>query len=319
MADMSVVVPTYNRASLISATLDAILAQTKRADEIIVVDDGSTDETQAVLARYAGAVTPIRIANSGELVARNTGLRAASGRLVAFCDSDDLWQPEFLATMWAMWQHAPELTAAYSNFRLLRDRGLSASSKFEDAPPGFWTGLREVAPDLAVFDMPIIARLLDFEPFFPSCLVVDRAAFLALGGWDEGVSRIVGCDFATVLRLAAKPPLGIARKALVSIRKHASNFSGDVEAMNLGDARVLEYVLKSRPEVLSLEEAFRHSIARRRQHALASAFSRRDFRAVHEIDSLIPRHMRPAKHRVKVAIAALPAPVGRLIAAALSR
>jgi len=319
MAAISVVVPTYNRASLICATLDAIFAQTRKADEVIVVDDGSTDDTWAVLARYGGAVTPIRIANSGDLVTRNIGLRAACGRLVAFCDSDDLWHPEFLATMSAIWQHAPNLTAAYSNFRLLQNDQLSSHSKFDGAPSGFWTGLREVAPDMGVFDLPVVKRLLDFQPFFPSCMVVNRSAFLALGGWDEGVSRIVGCDLATTLRVASAPPIGIVRESLVNIRKHANNFSNSVEAMNLGDARVLEYILKDRPEVALAENSFRRSIARRRQQALESAFSRKDFQAVRDINTLIPRDMRPPKHRVKVMIAALPAPIGRLIAAVLSR
>jgi glycosyltransferase involved in cell wall biosynthesis len=318
MSEISVVVPTYNRAKLIAATLDAILAQTRPADEVIVVDDGSTDDTQAVLARYAGAAMSIRNVNSGELVTRNLGLRAATGRLVAFCDSDDLWLPEFLATMSDAWRHAPTLVAAYSDFRALENGRLSPGTKFADAPADFWEALRDAADGLGVFDAPFVRQLLRFQPFFPSCMMVDRAAFLALGGWDEGVSRIVGCDSATTMRVAAAPPVGVVRHALVAIRKHPGNFSGNTEAMHLGDALVLEYVLRNRPELSELAAAIRDSIVERRQKALASAFVRRDFQAVRDIDRLLDGRPRPVRHRVKVAIAGLPEPLGRALAAVLS-
>jgi glycosyltransferase involved in cell wall biosynthesis len=87
---IGVVVPAYNRAALLPATLDAIIAQTHPPSEIIVVDDGSTDATPELLGRYAPRVRHLRIDNSGDLAARNVGLRAAATDLVAFCDSEDL-------------------------------------------------------------------------------------------------------------------------------------------------------------------------------------------------------------------------------------
>jgi glycosyltransferase involved in cell wall biosynthesis len=319
MFEISVVIPTYNRASLIGETLEAVFAQTQPADEIIVVDDGSKDDTQSVLASYGSRIRPIRITNSGELVARNTGLRAAQGRLVAFCDSDDFWMPEFLATMSAQWKAEPKLTACYANFRILREDAPSERSKFEDAPGDYWSSLRPTGPEGGVFDRAIAARLLSFQPFFPSCMMVSRAIFLAMGGWDEEVSRLVGCDFATTLRVAMLPPLGVVQRPLVTIRKHANNFSGDTEAMNLGDALVLEHVLRTRPELASLEDAIRNSIAARRRAALDSAFSRRNFAAVCDIYQLLPPNLRQSKHRAKRAIAALPTPLAALVAALVSR
>ena len=110
---IGVVVPTYNRAGFLPETLDAILGQTRPPDAIVVVDDGSTDETPSVLARYAPRVKALRITNSGELVARNTGVAALATDLVAFCDSDDLWRPGFLAAMEALWRAEPGTRAAY--------------------------------------------------------------------------------------------------------------------------------------------------------------------------------------------------------------
>src|SRR3981081_4344217 len=109
---ISVVVPAYNRAALLPLTLDAILTQVPPPREVIVVDDGSWDDTQAVLAGYAAPVRTIRIENSGALVARKVGMHAASGELVAFCDSDDLWRPGFLAAMEALWRAEPGTKAA---------------------------------------------------------------------------------------------------------------------------------------------------------------------------------------------------------------
>ncbi|HEY8612934.1 MAG TPA: glycosyltransferase family A protein [Roseomonas sp.] len=319
MAEISVVVPTYNRAGLIGQTLDAIFAQTRPPDEIIVVDDGSTDDTRSVLARYAGRLHAMHIVNGGDLVARNVGLRAAQGRLVAFCDSDDLWAPDFLATMSAQWQADPELTACYSDFRILRDGALSLRTKFQDAPDIYWNKLRLTGPETGKFDTSIVTELLAFQPFFPSCMMVSRAAFLDAGGWDEGVSRVVGCDFATALRMAARPPLGVVLRPLVAIRKHTGNHSGNTEAMNLGDANVLEYVLRTRPELAPVESAIRRSIAKRRREALESAFSRGDLAAVGEIERAIPRDGRQVKLRLKTAISHLPEPIGFAIATALTR
>jgi hypothetical protein len=147
-------------------------------------------------------------------------------------------------------------------------------------------------------------------------MMVARAAFLALGGWDEGVSRSVGCDLATVLRVAARPPLGVCLRPLVAIRKHAGNFSADVEKMNLGDAGVLDYVLRTRPELAPMAPAIRDSIGRRRRAALDSAFARGDFAAVRDIYRLLAQ--RPPRQRAKRAIAGLPPPLSRL-AVALAR
>jgi glycosyltransferase involved in cell wall biosynthesis len=97
MALVTVVVPTYNRAALLDETLRSILAQTVLPDEIIVVDDGSTDQTPEVCARQPKLVRYVRQANSGlPAVARNRGIQESKGEWIALCDSDDLWHPRKL-------------------------------------------------------------------------------------------------------------------------------------------------------------------------------------------------------------------------------
>lgn len=315
---ISVVVPTFNRADLIGITLDAILAQDTPASEIIVVDDGSTDGTPDVLLAYQPQVHTIRVSNGGDLVARNVGLRAASSQLVAFCDSDDVWRPGFLTAMEALWRHAPSLMAAYGNFQIVRDGVWGERTKFDDAPAGFWVGLRSVAPNIAVFETPIVERLLKFQPFFPSAMVVDRARFLEAGGWDEAVRRILSGDFATALRMAEQP-LGIVQAPLVGIRKHAGNISAEVFATTLGQVRILEHALSTRSALTPHWSAVLASIAERRAGAADAAFDRRDFALVRSIQGMLPPSHRPLRRRLKGWISHLPDPIARPVAEIASR
>jgi glycosyltransferase involved in cell wall biosynthesis len=96
MPRISVVIPTYNRANLISETLDSVLSQTVNDIEVIVVDDGSTDATPAVVSSYQ-RVRYLHQANAGQAAARNAGIRMAMGEYIAFVDDDDLWLPNKLA------------------------------------------------------------------------------------------------------------------------------------------------------------------------------------------------------------------------------
>lgn len=91
MPTISVVIPNYNRAALIGETLNNVFAQTRPPDEVIVVDDGSTDDSVAAIQRFGSQVTLIRQENHGPGPARNRGLAAARGDLIQFMDSDDLW------------------------------------------------------------------------------------------------------------------------------------------------------------------------------------------------------------------------------------
>ena len=96
-ADVSVVIPTYDSAAVLTDAIDSVLAQTRPADEIIVVDDGSTDDTAQVCKAYGDRIRCIRQENQGASVARNTGIAAACGNWLAFLDADDTWEPQKLA------------------------------------------------------------------------------------------------------------------------------------------------------------------------------------------------------------------------------
>jgi glycosyltransferase involved in cell wall biosynthesis len=94
---VSVIVPTHNRAGLLEQAIDSVLAQTFASFELIVVDDGSTDHTSALLSGYAGRIRIKRQINQGVSAARNLGMAAAAGEFIALLDSDDYWLPAKLA------------------------------------------------------------------------------------------------------------------------------------------------------------------------------------------------------------------------------
>ena len=113
--EVSVVIPTYNRARYVTKAIESVLAQSYTNREIIVVDDGSTDDTQAVLLPYADRIRTIHQTNSGPGAARNAGIQAARGRWIAFLDSDDEWSPRKLAGQMADLERNPGLVAHFTN------------------------------------------------------------------------------------------------------------------------------------------------------------------------------------------------------------
>ncbi len=99
---VSVVIPSYNRAGWLPAAVGSVLAQTHPATEILIVDDGSTDNSAEVCAAFPAPVRYIRQQNAGVSAARNRGMREATGEFIALLDSDDLWLPEKLAVQLAL-------------------------------------------------------------------------------------------------------------------------------------------------------------------------------------------------------------------------
>lgn len=113
----SVIVPAYNAGRYLAEALDSALAQTLPAHEILLIDDGSTDDTPAVAARYAGRVVHVRQPNRGVSAARNAGIDRATGDWLAFLDADDLWDPRFLERVRPVCLSAPRPALVFTDFR----------------------------------------------------------------------------------------------------------------------------------------------------------------------------------------------------------
>jgi glycosyltransferase involved in cell wall biosynthesis len=123
MASVSVIMPTYNRARWIGAALRSVLAQLQVDDELIVIDDGSTDNTREVVASFGERVTYLHGARRGAGPARNLGLSRARGELVAFLDSDDEWLPGKLALQRSFLEARPDVLFCFSDFQVVTADG----------------------------------------------------------------------------------------------------------------------------------------------------------------------------------------------------
>jgi glycosyltransferase involved in cell wall biosynthesis len=120
---VSVVIPTYNRARLVSRAIQSALAALSPGDEIIVADDGSTDDTAVVVEAFGPPVRLLRLQHSGAGAARNAGFAAARGPLIAFLDSDDEWFPDKIALQRAFFERRPDVLYAFSDFGVRLEDG----------------------------------------------------------------------------------------------------------------------------------------------------------------------------------------------------
>lgn len=114
---VSVIIPTYNYGRFLAESIDSVLAQTLPAHEVIVVDDGSTDDTPAVAARFGGRIVYHRQANRGVSAARNLGIDRATGDWLAFLDADDMWEPVKLERVASVCRSQPRPAFVFTDFR----------------------------------------------------------------------------------------------------------------------------------------------------------------------------------------------------------
>ncbi len=134
---VSVVIPAYNAEKYIGRAIDSVLAQTRQPDEIIVVDDGSTDNTADVIKSYGSRVHSIHQENGGASVARNTGIEAAKSEWIAFLDADDEWLPEKLAEQIELHRNNSDLVWSATNYEIRPIDGTPPKLAFEPQRFGF--------------------------------------------------------------------------------------------------------------------------------------------------------------------------------------
>ena len=173
---LSVVIPTHDRAALVGRAIESALRQTVPPREVVVVDDGSTDDTRARVEAFGPGVRYLHQGNAGVSAARNHGVRAATGTWIAFLDSDDRWAPNHLAGICAA------IVATRGHAPLYFDDNLpdgpGRRSQWEEC------GFDPRAPHELVADA-TAWLLMPVQPMTMSSSVVARRGFLAVGGMDE--------------------------------------------------------------------------------------------------------------------------------------
>lgn len=178
---VSIITPAYRAAAVIGPTIESVLGQTFRDLEMLVVDDCSPDETVPVLERYAGADTRLRclrhVENRGPGAARNTALAAATGRFVAFLDSDDVWLPQKLERQIAFMRER-SAAVSYTQFRRINEAGEIVSRIIEvPARMDYEALLRNTAMTTSTV---VIDRERTGPFFMPPAFYDDYACWLSL-------------------------------------------------------------------------------------------------------------------------------------------
>ncbi|MDJ0521688.1 MAG: glycosyltransferase family A protein [Planctomycetota bacterium] len=184
MPGVAVIIPVFNRPDAVVECLDSVAAQTQAAEEIVVIDDGSTDHTPDAIRAWIASRSQgvlLQQQNAGASAARNTGVRATSEELLAFLDSDDIWPPDFLERAAQVLEVSPAAVAATADVDLQR--------------PGRATKLRELG---GLQQRPI--RELFQGPGIGSATVIRRSALEACGGYNEDLAT--GHDLELYLELA---------------------------------------------------------------------------------------------------------------------
>jgi glycosyltransferase involved in cell wall biosynthesis len=304
---ISLVIPTFDRAHLITQTLDAALNQTRNFSEIIVVDDGSTDHTAEVLAAYAGRIQVIRTDKHGVQAARNTGARAASSEYVTFCDSDDLLDPEFVETVGDWLATGPAVDMVYSNLVKFTENAIDRDD-LSEAPSQFMHGAK--ARGAFFYDIPALyLRLFTVHRFYITGCTVKKSFFESIGGFDTRFNGIGAEDAEFTLRAVASGRAAYCKMPLSWVRRHEGNQSADPVHVDLGSAHILEHAAMHHPNVGAYARDLRDKARSLRLQVADSAYARGDFATATNVYSHDFGRSMGLKFRLKKIISHLPGPV----------
>ncbi|MCE7992765.1 MAG: glycosyltransferase [Roseivirga sp.] len=231
---ISVIIPSYNRAHLIGETLDSVMNQTFKDFEVIVVDDGSTDETAEVIKSYGDVIRYIKIENSGQSIATNTGILAARGEYVALLDSDDLWDERFLELLYHRVSTSDEFDFSYCNY-LYFDGDEVIYDEFI---------IPEKRVNGNVFDLFMEGTLICTGSY-----LIRKDDMVEIGMLDPSIPVVT--DWDVWLRISHRFTGAFVDECLVRIRKHPDRLSHQIAEISRCNLIVL-YRIKSR-----YPEAFR--------------------------------------------------------------
>jgi len=171
--DLSVIIPTHNRAGLLPRALTSVQAQTRTPDEVIVVDDGSTDGTERLVQREFPGVKYLRQENQGVAAARNHGIREARGEWLAFLDSDDEWLPQKLTRQFEALRKEPEFLLCHTNELWIRNgrrvNPMKKHTKYGGHIFSKCLPLCVISPSAVVLHRSVLARTGLFDESLPAC------------------------------------------------------------------------------------------------------------------------------------------------------
>ena len=234
---VSVVIPAYNCAAYLPRAIESVLAQDYPHLECLVVDDGSRDDTAAVAGRYAPRVRVISQANGGASAARNTGIAAAAGALIAFLDADDYWHPGKFGKQVALFARHPALVLVSTGFADHTDDSAAYAALLEAGAQNCDDGVVEIHEDfLPLFRDPYLGT--------PTVMVrTDRAR--EVGGFDTALPIAEDLDF--YFRVCTNRAYARINQPLVYIHKVQGSLSHTQPGYRL-NLEVISRLEKNHPE-----------------------------------------------------------------------
>jgi glycosyltransferase involved in cell wall biosynthesis len=259
---ISVVIPTYNRLAYLREALDSIRVQTRPADEILVVDDGSTDATESVIGAMPPPIRYIRQKNAGPAAARNRGIREATGDWVAFLDSDDLWTPDKLAAQMDFLERNPGIDFLFAHMVNFGPHGEDAGPEILD--PAVNAYCQAHATDLRDF----VVQLLRVNPVPTSTVIFRRAVVERVGYLREDIGY--ADDFQWWLRWALATRCGFLDRVLEKRRIHDSNIIGDRRRMLISVLAVLDDLDTRRAGLSAAQQVALDAALNRERYRLGS-------------------------------------------------
>ena len=227
---VSVVIPNYNHAQFVGDAIRSVLDQDYSNFEIIVVDDGSTDDSRAVVAQFGNRVQYIWQENQGLSAARNTGIRAAQGVYIAVLDADDLYEPGFLSALVSLLDAHPEADGVYCGYQFVDERNRLLPQREARLLP----------------DGELYAALLDGNFLVPESVLVRRVCYEEVGGFDHTLTALE--DWDMWLRITRDFTLVGTDQVLIRHRILSGSMSTDPTRMHLNRLAVLEKHLGPEPD-----------------------------------------------------------------------
>ncbi len=222
-SDVTAIITVYNGADLISRSVDSVLHQQSPADELIVVDDGSTDCTAEILLSYGSRIRYIHQQNQGVAAARNTGVKHARSSNVAFLDHDDEWLPEKLERQMEVVHQNPSAALCYSAYW---HYAIDGEKHLKHLP------VRRLASTM---------RLRN--PFPPSVVVVRTAEFLSLGGFNEALRGATCEDWEFFVRFLSTYTAVALDEPLVNYYELSTSNSRNYRQMLPNTLRIVDPTL----------------------------------------------------------------------------
>ena len=219
MQKVSVVVPTYNYGRFIGEAIESVFRQTHPVVEVVVVDDGSTDGTEATVSEFGIAVRYISQKNAGVCEARNRGVAESSGEFIAFLDADDIWEPTKIEKQLAKFAENPEIGLVHCAMREFHSETGETIRLHSDGQEGW------VADELLLWERPAVN-------VSGSSVMVSRKAFDAVNGFDPRMK--VGEDWDFCYRVARRFRVGFVDELLVNYRSHGAAAHRNVAEMERG-------------------------------------------------------------------------------------